>query len=175
MQSLLNFLLFQGAWFAAILGGANGWPILGALPALGVVALHLWLNQQQLWRESVLIAAVTVLGFFIEGGFMAAGLLVFTGTEPGQIAPPVWIVALWFAFATLPNASLSWLKGRWRLQAVLGAIAGPLAYVGGAKLGATTVAEPTHLSVFAIGLAWGLALPVIFQLAEHLTPRTAEV
>lgn len=173
MKSVLNFALFQAAWFAAILGGANGWPLLGALPAAGIVAFHLWLNQRQFWRELSLIAAVTVLGFIIEGGFMAAGLLTFAGTTPSQVLPPLWIVALWLAFGTLPNASLSWLKGRWRLQAALGAIAGPLTYVGGAKLGAAAIAEPMSLSVIAIGLAWALVMPVIFLLAEQLTPKAA--
>lgn len=171
MRPLLNFALFQCAWFAAILGGANGWPLLGALPALGVAAFHLWHNRRRIRQEILLAAAVTALGTCVEGGFMAAGVLNYTGTAHGQLVPPLWIIALWLAFATLPNESLTWLKGHWPLQALLGGIAGSLTYLGGAGLGAAALSEPVHLNVIAIGIAWGLVLPAIFLLAEQFNPR----
>ena len=51
IKSLANFLLFQIAWFAAISGGAKGWPLLGSIPALIVVAIHLGLNGDHFKRE----------------------------------------------------------------------------------------------------------------------------
>ena len=41
IKAISNFILFQLAWFAAVVGGVRGWPILGVLPAIVVVAIHL--------------------------------------------------------------------------------------------------------------------------------------
>ena len=84
--------------------------------------------------------------------------------------PPVWIAALWFGFGTLPNASLAWLQGRWCLQFILGAMAGPLTYWAGVKLGAATI-PAAQARCFGIGLAWALAMPAIFLLADAISPR----
>jgi hypothetical protein len=167
--ALFNFLAFEAAWLAAVTGGAAGRGALMSLTVVAVVAVHLALNRDRIRSELLLILAVTVFGVLIEMGFMGAGLIRYAGTVEGQALPPVWIAALWFGFATLPNASLAWLKGRWRLQVLLGALSGPLTYWGGLKLGAATMPDGGG-ALFAIGLAWALALPAIFLMAEALSP-----
>ena len=124
--ALINFFAFEAAWFAAVAGGAAGYGWLGSVPALLVVLLHLAMNRPHLIREVKLIIAVTLFGLFLETGFMGAGFLTYAGTVPGQMYPPIWVIALWFGFGTLPNASLAWLKPRPFLQVLLGAIAGPI-------------------------------------------------
>lgn len=174
--ALFNFLAFEAAWFCAVTGGAAGRGLLLSLPVLAVVVIHLAINRARLQSELGLIAAVTLFGVLLEAGFMGAGLIRYAGTVEGQALPPIWIAALWFGFGTLPNASLAWLKGRWGLQALLGAIAGPLTYWTGVKLGAATL--PGDGGLFAIGLAWALALPAIFLMAEAFSgrsPRRVEV
>jgi hypothetical protein len=167
--ALINFLAFEAAWFAAVHGGATGHAWLGSVPALLVVLLHLAMNRPYILREVKLIAAVTLFGTLIETGFMGAGFLTYAGTEPGQMLPPVWVIALWFGFGTLPNASLAWLRTRPFLQVLMGAIAGPLTYWGGAEMGAATLSQNAGSALFGIGFAWALALPVIFMLADALS------
>lgn len=171
--SLLNFILFQASWFAAILGGAAGWAVAGALPGVLTTVAHLFLFKGSRLREAGVILAATLLGLVIETGFMAGGVITYAGTVPGQILPPVWILAMWLAFGTLPNASLNWLSGRWKLQAFLGAVLGPLSYLAGARLGAATLPDPAFSSLVAIGLGWTLAMPVIFLLAETINGRAS--
>jgi hypothetical protein len=165
---LFNFLAFEAAWFAAVTGGAAGRGALMSLAVVAVVAVHLFLNRVRLRSELWLILAVTLFGVLLEAGFMGAGLIRYAGTLEGQALPPIWIVALWFGFGTLPNASLAWLKGRWKTQAILGAAAGPLTYWTGVKLGAATMPDGWG-ALFAIGLAWALALPAIFLMAEAIS------
>ena len=172
ITSITNFVLFQIAWFAAILGGAAGWPLLASVPALIVVAIHLWINRDRLKREALLIAGVTVLGVLVETGFVSVGALHYAGTSAGALLPPIWIIALWFAFGTLPHGSLSWLSGRLSLQLGLGAIFGPLSYVGGVKLGAATMAEPMIGSLIIIGIGWALAMVLMFQIADRLRDKS---
>ena len=168
--SILQFLAFDTAWFLSVWGGAKGWPWLGLAPALGVLGLHLALHRATLWAEVKLAFAILLFGVLLEAGMMAAGLIRYAGTDPAQILPPVWIVALWIGFASIPNGSLTWLRGRSGLQVLLGLVFGPLAYWTGAKMGAASLAEPTALALTGIGIAWALAFPTLMRLAEAISP-----
>jgi hypothetical protein len=172
--ALFNFLAFEAAWLSAVTGGATGRGLLLSLPVVAVVAIHLAINRSRLRSEIALILAVTLFGVLLETGFLGAGLIRYAGMTEGQMLPPIWIAALWFGFGTLPNACLAWLKGRWFLQAVLGLVSGPLTYWAGVKLGAATLPDPgAGGALFAIGIAWALALPAIFLMAEALSPAGA--
>jgi hypothetical protein len=173
INAIANFILFQMAWFGAIIGGASGLPLLGSIPAILVVAIHLVTNRNKLGREALLIVGITLLGVIVETGFISLGALHYSGTSADAKLPPVWIIALWFAFGTLPHGSLGWLSGRLWLQLFLGAIFGPLSYVGGVRLGAATMPEPMIDSIIIIGLGWALAMVLIFQFADK--GRTGEL
>ena len=168
IKSITNFLLFQIAWFAAIICGAQGWPLLGSMPALVVVAIHLFVNRNQWSREAALIVGVTLLGVIVETSFVILRALHYAGTGADAVLPPIWIIALWFAFSTLPHGSLSWLSGRPWLQIILSAVFGPLSYVGGVKLGAATMPVPMLGSIVIIRVGWALAMVVMFQMADRL-------
>lgn len=175
MQALIaltQFLAFDVAWFAAVAGGADGWPWIGTLPAIAVLALHFFLNRVELWPEVKLVLAVTLFGVVLETAMMGAGLIRYAGMAEGQIMPPVWIWALWLGFATIPNGSLTWLQGRPMPQAALGAVFGPLAYWTGTKMGAAILPD-TLTSLIGIGFVWALAFPAIMMLAATLSPRLA--
>ena len=168
IKSIANFLLFQIAWFAAIVGGASGWPLLGSLPALVVVAIHLFVGRNQWSREAGLIVGITVLGVIVEAGFVFLGALHYAGASADAVLPPIWIMALWFAFGTLPHGSLSRLSGRPWLQIVLGAVFGPLSYLGGVKLGAATMPLLFMQSLIIISVGWALSMVLMSRLADRL-------
>lgn len=168
IKAVANFVLFQISWFAAILGGAQGWPLLGSAPAIIVVAIHLYMNRDKLMREVLLVTVVTLLGVFVETGFVEFGVLHYARSSADAALPPIWIIALWFAFGTLPHGSLSWLSGRLWLQLFLGAVFGPLSYVGGANLGAATLSVPLINSIAMISVGWAVAMVLIFQLADRM-------
>lgn len=169
--AILNFFLFEASWLAAAMGGAGGWPLLGSIPAVFTAAVHLYLGEEPRLREAGVILAVTLLGLAIETGFIGGGLITYAGTSEGQILPPIWILAMWLGFGTMPHSSLRWLSGRWKLQVLLGAVFGPLSYLGGAKLGAATLPDPSFSALVAIGIGWALAMPAIFLLAETINGR----
>jgi len=168
IRAAASFILFQLAWFAAVIGGARGLPLLGSCPAIVVVAIHLYLHRRQWKQEALLILGVTVLGVIVEPGFIALRVLHYEGISGDVALPPIWIVALWFAFGTLPDGSLAWLSGRMWLQMLLGAVFGPLSYMAGAKLGAATIGDPATISLAIIGFGWALAMALIFRLADRL-------
>ncbi|HWR87050.1 MAG TPA: DUF2878 domain-containing protein, partial [Acidiferrobacterales bacterium] len=79
---------------------------------------------------------------------------------------PHWIVALWMLFAITLNVSLGWLKQRLFVAMLFGAIGGPLAYLGGAKLGALSFAAPTA-ALIALTIGWALFTPLLVMLARR--------
>lgn len=170
-SALTQFLAFNLAWASAVAGGAGGWPWVGAVPAVAVLALHLALSRARLWAELRLVAAIALFGIVLETGFMGAGLVTYSGTPVLGVLPPIWVWALWLGFASLPSGSLAWLQGRPGLQMLLGLACGPLAYWTGARMGAA--APPPPGSLVVIGLAWALALRTIMMLADAISPRRA--
>lgn len=161
VQGITRFLL--------PIGGASGWAMLGSIPAIIVVAIHLGLNRDQLWREVLLIVAITLLGVIVETGFVSLGALHYSRTRADTVLPPIWIIALWFGFGTLPHGSLGWLSGRIWLQLFLDGVLGPSSYFGGVRLGAATMPGPMVDSLVIIGIGWELAMVSMFQVADRLS------
>lgn len=176
MRAMLgNFLAFQIGWFACVVGAARDWPWLGVIVAVGVVAFHL-VKVMQPRRELILIGCAALVGLVLDSVLVASDLAVFkSGMLVSMLAPP-WMMAMWIMFATTLNVTLRWLRQRAWLAATLGAISGPIAYYGGASLGAVTFSDAT-LALGAIALGWAVALPLLIEIARRYdgvaTPRIA--
>ncbi len=166
LRMLANFVLFQYGWFACVLSAAALAPWFGALSAVAVIAIHLWLAPRR-HAELALIGAAVILGALWDSLLVAFGWLRYPS---GMIAPwlaPYWILALWAIFATTMNVSLRWLRDRTALAALFGALGGPLAFYAGHRLGAVEIADmTTTLAVLAAG--WAVLTPALLALARRL-------
>jgi hypothetical protein len=69
---------------------------------------------------------------------------------------------------------MSWLKGRFVLAAVLGAIAGPLSYLAGVKLGAAQWGDETQALVL-LGIIWAIAMPLLFWWAGKVPANRPQI
>jgi uncharacterized membrane protein YadS len=117
-------------------------------------------------KEWLLIAAVTCLGTAVDSLWVYSAILTF----PEAITyTPVWLACIWVVFATSLCHSLQWLQQRLLLACVLGAIAGPSSYLGGAALAGVEIAEPRLLSFAVIALAWAIIMPIILMLARRVS------
>ncbi|HEU4459404.1 MAG TPA: DUF2878 domain-containing protein [Methylibium sp.] len=161
--ALANLVATQLGWFACVLGAAHGQPWLGTATAVLVVAWHL--GRAPRGRvEARLVLATILLGSSFDAALQATGALAFVGGHWLPGLGPHWMTALWALFAVTLNVLLRWLHGRWALCALLGAIAGPLSFAGGARLGAATLSEPV-LALGLIGAGWAVMLPLLVALA----------
>jgi hypothetical protein len=76
------------------------------------------------------------------------------------------MVALWGLFAIALNVTLRWLRRRYLLAAVLGAVCGPASFVAGVKLGAAQFVDRVPaLAVLAV--VWAVAMPLLVWLAQR--------
>jgi hypothetical protein len=171
MRSLLNFFAFQIGWFSAVLGAGHGMLWVGLAVISGVLLFNLIIAAD--WKHELALATgAACTGFAVDTALTAAD--VFTPV-PFLMPPPfspLWMVALWVNQATTLNSCLVWLRGRYFAGALFGAIGGPLAYLGGAKLGAASI--PSNHGLLILGIVWAGALPGLFALNEWLSRWLSE-
>ncbi len=170
MRAVVNFIAFQIGWFAAVLGAGHGMPWLGVVIVPLVLLLNLVLSAD--WRQELIVAlAAAVMGFAVDTGLVAAGVFApVPFLVPRPFSPP-WMVMLWVNQATTLNSCMAWLRGRYLTGALFGAIGGPLAYLGGAKLGAASL--PSTNGLVILGITWAGAFPALLAVAEFVRGRRA--
>lgn len=162
---LINFALFQLAWFACVLGGANGLPAAGLLAVGIAVAVHFSYCARPL-TELKLILLIGLIGALWDSLIVRAGLMSYPSGNFLAGVAPYWIIAMWVNFAATINVSMNWLKGRLLLAAVFGAAGGPLSYFAGYKLGGVAIPD-LWLGLLAQGLGWAAIMPALTLLAER--------
>ncbi len=172
---IVNIVLFQVGWFACVLGAARDLPWVGTGIALVVVAVHL-MRAARPRQELKLIAIALVIGALWDSALMALGWIRYpSGTFLANVAPH-WILAMWALFATTLNISMRWMKQRWLIAFVLGAVCGPLSYWGAGRLGAATFTDPMA-AIIVLAAGWGVIMPALMWLSERfdgITPKSAE-
>jgi hypothetical protein len=158
-----NFILYQIAWLACVVGAAAGLPGLGTATAGGVIVWHL-AHASRPPAELRLILLTGLIGGAWDSLLVGLGLIHYpSGTLLPWLAPH-WIIALWMAFATTFNSSFRWLKGRVLPAAIFGLVGGPLAWWAGDRLGALELIKPAR-ALAALGGGWMALLPILMRLA----------
>ena len=138
--NLVNIILFQVGWFACVLSAAAYQPWLGVGIAMLIIAFHTWRASRPV-TEITLLAICVLVGAVWDSILVWQQWLAYPSGMFLDNTAPVWIIALWALFATTLNVSLRWLKKRPVIAMIVGAIAGPLAYIGGVKLGAVNMVD----------------------------------
>jgi hypothetical protein len=168
--TIANFLMYQGAWLAAVMGAGSGKPMLGVAASIMVVAWHLNVAARP-EAELRLLVLTALIGGAWETLLVSTHWVQYQGS-PTISLPPAWILALWIAFATTVNVSLNWLKGRPWLSALFGLIGGPLAWWAGEQLGALRLTEEIY-SLVVIGSGWAILMPLLSSLGAWADSKAA--
>jgi hypothetical protein len=168
--NLTHAVLWQIAWFAAVIGAGHGLLWLGPASLLPVLVLHAGRHRGEHDRSLAAPAAILVVGVVVDSILVQATGMRIAGPDGWSAWPQPWMIGLWVLLATALPASLAWLSGRPLLGAISGVIAGPLAYLGGVRLGALALPEGWW-PVAAIALAWAVALPLAVLIADRIQIR----
>ncbi len=149
----LGLVLAQAVWWLAVLDQT----LAAGLLLLAQLALmwSRWRWQARHWLPVALIAASGVL---VDGVIAATGVIRFR--DPLLFGVPLWLLVLWASFALTVPILLQWLARPW-LRAVVFVGAGPLAYVGGAALGAAKIVQPLPYALLLL-TAW-LLMPWLWS------------
>lgn len=162
---LMNFVIFEAAWFAAVLGAAHGAPLWGTACVLVAIVWHLAISARPA-TEARLVGCLALLGAVVETAIVLQGNVTYASGQPFAWLAPYWMVALWAELAIALNVNMRWLKRRPALAALLGAILGPASFASGVRLGgAHFVAEWPALWTLAV--VWAVLMPVLMWLSNR--------
>jgi len=159
-----NGLWFQALWFCTVLGQGVFLPL-----ALALLTLHVLLAADSL-AELRQLFIVGGLGIAVDAMLSAAGVYLFAG----GVLVPLWLCCLWLGFAGVLGRGLAWLSVRPAVCSVAGAIAFPLNYWAGQRLGAVEFAYSLPVTLAVLALVWACMLPLMFWLTaavESAGPR----
>ena len=166
MRFWANLVGYQLVWFGVVIFAARGLPWLSVALASGFVLAQWTVSRQQASDARLLLCAVAC-GVVLDGLLAGTGLLRYASPAPGLPAP-IWILALWAAFALTLNHSMTFLRGRPLVAAMFGAVGGPLAYLGAARgFDAVLFPSPAWPALFALAVGWAFAMSVLAVLAQR--------
>lgn len=169
MKTLADWIGYQLVWWAAIAGAAHGLAWAGPLALLPFAALHLAASDDAL-AELRLMGVALALGMALDGLLAATGWLSYVSPAPAIPVggAPVWILALWLAFALTFSRGLVFLQGRPWTAAVLGALGGPLAYLlAGRAWGAVRFPAPAWPALLCLAAGWSISMPLLARMARR--------
>lgn len=166
MRFWANVIGNQLVWLCAVIGAGHGlrWP---ALLAAGVyVASQLMLSPRP-GVELRLLGVALLCGLLVDGTAAASGWVRYAaGNDPVWLAP-VWILALWAAFAMTLTVSFAVLQRHLRIAALVGLLLAPLAYLSAARgWSAVVFTPPRWHGVLLLGIGWSIALPLLAACAR---------
>ena len=168
MATLANLIGYQAVWLVTAFAARAGlaWP--GPVAAAVFVGTTLVASRTRRTDAVVMLAAVAC-GVLLDGGLAAGGVLGYAAADPA-LPPggaPLWILALWSAFALTLTRSLRWLVSSPARAGFTGLIGGPLAYSAAARLGAVEFRGTAYAATFLIAIGWGVALVGLAALSRH--------
>lgn len=167
---VVNVVAFQVAWLAAVGSAAASRAWVGIAVTVVLAGAHIATARRRIPELASLLAIGTIGGAW-DSLPVTLGLIDYAGPRPAPGVAPYWIFALWVAFATTLNVSLSWLRSRVALGILIGAVVGPLCYLGGEALGALRFGE-RYVALAAQSAAWAVLLPLCSWLAARLDGLT---
>ncbi|KTF16785.1 DUF2878 domain-containing protein [Pseudoalteromonas sp. H105] len=154
LRSIINFILFQGVWFMALLLENSA-----LLPISCVLFLMLFLSQQKK-QDSLLLVCGLFVALVFEFLMVKFGLLGFKSNPF-----PFWFVLLWSALILTINTSMQFLtRLPWQLSLVVCAVFAPASYWAGARFDVITVMQPLWFFWLIYGVSWAVMFNCILAL-----------
>ena len=168
MRLWATFFGYELVWFAAVIGAGRGhfWPGLGV--AVLFAAWQVATSRQRALDLRLTVVALA-LGALLDGGAAAGGFIHYAAAAPALPAggAPLWILAMWVAFALTLRRSMAWLQGRPWFGMALGVIGAPLAYAGATHWQALRFAPPKWYAILWLASGWAAAIPVLTYLSAR--------
>jgi len=163
---LQNFIMFQLGWFCCVVGGASSeyyW--LGVAAVSIIIAIHL-VKASSVQNEIMLIIITMILGTAWDSALTVAGLFNFSNGVVVTGLVPIWMIAMWALFATTLNVSLRWMKNRYLLAMLFGAVGGPVAYYAGNRIGAVEFSDAST-TLLAVAIGWSIIMPLLMAVSSR--------
>jgi hypothetical protein len=172
MQLVINFLLFQVAWFVCVISAARHLEWIAVISIVLAVGIHLLLVKDRK-AELQLVLTAGLMGLLLDSILINLDVFIPVSNWDSDNIAPMWLVSLWMLFGITLNHSLRWLQQRYLVAAVMGFIFAPVAYWAGQRLGALTFPpdQSPIISLLIIGACWILVTPLLLLASQFLNTR----
>ena len=154
LSFLIDFVLFQAAWFACVLATRTDFP--HALPLVGLLLILGRVLFTKRFRQALpFVLACAAIGVCGDAALVTLGFLDF---EPyhNLFGAPLWMVALWLNFGLMIHPLFSWFVKSCPRALIGFAVGGVIAYYSGEKLEVLSLPMGWQ-SALAVGAEWGMA------------------
>ncbi len=161
----INAMAFNVVWIACVAGSAQQliWPAALSCAILAAYQLH---PKNRHPNDIKLVVISIILGVIVDTLWVQLGYMDFTEKRPFSGLAPAWILFLWVGFALTVNHSLKWLQIHTLLPALVGAIAAPLTYFAGIKIGAVEYTASVVEVSIGLAIAWAIALTILVEVGR---------
>lgn len=154
LSFLIDFVLFQAAWFACVLATRTDFP--HALPLVGLLLILGRVLFTKRFRQALpFVLACAAIGVCGDAVLVALGFLGFE-PYPNLFGAPLWMVALWLNFGLMIHPLFSWFVKSCPRALIGFAVGGVIAYYSGEKLEVLSLPMGWQ-SALAVGAEWGMA------------------
>lgn len=176
LRVVANACLFQAGWWACVVGAACGYAWLGVSVVAVITLLHFAFVSASRRLDLLLACGALLVGLVADTAVAATGAVTFGKLAwAGPLAPP-FMLALWVNLALTVTTMLRWLRRRYVLAALFGAVGGPLAYYTGGRLGAILLGPlNVPLALLIIAVEWLVAMPLLVLIWELLDTSSSPV
>ena len=165
LKVVVNIGIFYAAWLGIIVSQSYEYYDLCHYIAPVLFAAHLIFVAETPKVEVFILPLVAIVGFALDSSMAMVGFLEFKlPTQPA----PLWLLELWFIFATTINYSMKAILERPKLAASLGFFAAPLTYLSGEYWGIVFYQQPKLLGMVIHGLIWAVLLFFMLRVYNHL-------
>lgn len=160
-KTLFNLVGFQAVWLSCVIGAGNGDWRIGVLAAAAFALLVLAFGGSR-QRDLRTLAVALPIGFVMDSVLVKSEWLRYASAFPWADWAPLWIMALWLAFALTLNHSLRAVYRNRLYTFLFGLLGGPLAYgIAAVRFEAMTVEHRLIPSLLLIGAVWGIGFSAI--------------
>lgn len=166
LRNLAYAVVWQLAWFAGVIPAGKGLPWVGLLATIPVLLIAGWGR----WPRALYVSGVSIaVGVATDAVLGLSGAANYPGgLLDGHLSPP-WMWMLWIQLGLGLDLCLAWLRRRWWLPVLFGALGSPGAYLGGVAFGALAAPAGHVVLGIAVGVAYAIALPLLVRLTPCST------
>ncbi len=163
----INFFTFYVAWWAMLISYWKGMPVVGWVVFAAMMAIHFFRVSVNKKKDAKEVFFIAVAGILLDTALSRFGVLTFNNSL-FSILPPVWLLGIWFLFATTISYTFILIRNKIPAQVIVGGFFAPVSYITGAKFGLLTLYPhfPTYYAIH--GACWLVFFPLCFYISKKL-------
>lgn len=155
----INGIIFYTYWWLSIWGASIGNFYIGPAVAVSYFILHFIIVKDK-FKEFKNLLFCVFIGFIFESILLYLGFLEYKSMMNSSVIP-IWVIILWAGYSLTVFHSFQYIKGRYFLSLIIGALFAPLIHISGAKTGAVVLNYSIATSYFVLMFMWSIALPLM--------------